>query len=520
MKAKTNKDIQMTKTLCRQLFVVGLMIFGLNGISHGMDQAQYKPVMDISLGIHNSISEMSHKIGLESSDSSPRKPHPQKNIAVQYKTGKLTDDLIHALSQSGPTRLVNVSQIITAGFSVEEAFNGFFRHVKLDIRRTPGMLRSFTSNTNLITLSLRANYIGNEGAKILADVLAENSILTTLNLDYNLIDATGMKDLVRGLIKNSTLTALTLGYNMIGDDGAGYLAEVLKKNEKLKTLNLEFNMITDKGAGYLAEAWSENTSLIDLNLFDNFIFAQGARLLTGVMKNKTTCTNLNLECNFIDIELEIDIKEVMERCACSKTHKVARPSMRGRFRLMVQNYYSKHYETEEDQDEQWVTDLLAKRLKIIGSLKKLHDQPSESPGKYLQRKTSLERNQIGLMSNLKNLNSDQLKEIFGKKYNYRKLDADHAIKVALALTKRIPEDEESLRKLEAVIEKVQSWKQTEGHVLILGKTSFLKSENDVLNSESDNSDSENGDSDDKVISVYNTSEKPASISDDCVCRLF
>jgi hypothetical protein len=410
-----------------------------------------------------------------------------------------------------PEGLVAVSQIVNAGFSVDEALNGLFRQIKLDIPRTSDTLLSFGGNTTLITLKLRGNYIGDAGAKILGKVLAENTTLTTLNLEYNLISPVGMKSLATGLEKNSTLTTLTSGYNCLEDEGTGYLADVLKINRTLTSLNLECNTITDQGAGYLTEALAKNTTLTHLNLSDNFIFAQGAKLLTAASKLNTPCPTLNLQDNFIDIELNMDIKEFIKGVG-SKTYKQEFDNRGSGI------FYPKFCENEKELAQCSITELLAQRLKMVFDLRKLHDHPIESPKQYLEYKKNIDRNHTRLMINMmKVLNVKEFNAIFGATSNSRILDADHAINIALALKARIPEETEKLAQLDAEIKNFQSWKQTEGHPLILGKTSFLQSQDELSSSESEGSESEQ---EIRRVPVLSVSELPIRTTGSQCCPLF
>lgn len=390
----------------------------------------------------------------------------QSSLTSHHSQAEVREYLI-----SHPT-LMNVSDFMNMGLSVDQALDGIFPQVKLDIRRTPCMLESFGTNTNLVTLSLRANYIEDLGAKIMGGVLKNNKNLTTLNLDYNLITAAGMKDLAEGLAQNATLTTLTLDYNKIGDEGVGYLAEVLKNNQTLTSLGLEFTMITDKGVACLVDALSENTSVVNLNLCDNFISAQGTRLLNGVMKERKVPIALNLNENYIEIELDgkDDIKKIAKRIdGASKTHKCHSGID-----------YGKNIETENDLQQLRVSTLLETRLRILSNLKKLHDQLFPCKGKYMHYKNELTCNEICLWHNLE---KKELDCIFNRSNKREIITTGHVINVALALKKRIPEDTLKLKTLDNNIEKLKKY-ETE-IVYILGDDTFLTSVSEIDSSDSE-----------------------------------
>ncbi|KAI1901520.1 hypothetical protein AGOR_G00035270 [Albula goreensis] len=86
-------------------------------------------------------------------------------------------------------------------------------------------------DSKLVHLSLRNNWIGEEGARLIGGALSTprgaNKSLLSLNLTFNSIGDAGAKHIAKGLRLNRTLLCLSLGSNHIGDVGAGYLAEVL-----------------------------------------------------------------------------------------------------------------------------------------------------------------------------------------------------------------------------------------------------------------------------------------------------
>lgn len=382
-----------------------------------------------------------------------------------------SESLLNQSDVAQDITLINVSDLIKNGLSVDQALNGIFPHIKLDITRTPGMLQSFKSNTNLVTLSLRANYIGDLGAKIMGGVLKTNKTITTLNLDYNLITAVGMKDLAEGLRENTTLTTLTLNYNEIFNDGVGHLAEVLKRNQTLTSLGLEFNRITDEGIGYLVDTLSVNTSLVTLNLCDNFICAQDARLLHGVMKERKEPLALNLSNNFIEIEREDDIKKFLLNYDHGNKSYIWHGN-KGR---------SKLYEKKHDGRQLLIRNLLAKRLQILSKLKKLYDQPSPNEGTYLCYKHELDSNDICLLCNMKKNNAEELDSIFRKDHKWEIITKDHIINVILSLKKRILDEAASRNALDSFVEKLKTYE--EDIIFILGESKFLTSVSELKQSD-------------------------------------
>ena len=96
------------------------------------------------------------------------------------------------------------------------------------------VLVSVLRYSNISTLDLRGNEIGDQGAKTLASALPASQ-LTTLRLGWNGIGVEGAKALASAL-PGSQLTTLILGENEIGDQGAKALEEAESKLPDLRIL--------------------------------------------------------------------------------------------------------------------------------------------------------------------------------------------------------------------------------------------------------------------------------------------
>ncbi|WP_353273599.1 leucine-rich repeat domain-containing protein [Wolbachia endosymbiont (group A) of Agelastica alni] len=125
--------------------------------------------------------------------------------------------------------------------------------------------------TNLTSLDLRDNNIGDEGAKELANGNLTN--LTSLDLSFNRIGDKGAKELANGNLTN--LTSLDLTGNNIGDEGAKELANGNLTN--LTSLGLSLNRIGNKGAKELTNGNLTNLTSLDLRV--NNIGSEGVKAL-------------------------------------------------------------------------------------------------------------------------------------------------------------------------------------------------------------------------------------------------
>lgn len=136
----------------------------------------------------------------------------------------------------------------------------------------------------LISLHLRTNNIGPLGASAIAAALQGRAGLRTLDLCYNHIGDLGASDIADGLKFNTTLTRLSLGENHIHNSGAIALTEALKVNISLKKLDLYGNNIGDDAAIAFAEILKDDSSLTSLYLGYNIISDNGAQVFVDVLK--------------------------------------------------------------------------------------------------------------------------------------------------------------------------------------------------------------------------------------------
>jgi Ran GTPase-activating protein (RanGAP) involved in mRNA processing and transport len=167
-------------------------------------------------------------------------------------------------------------------------------------------------NAVLTSVDLQLNSIGDDGAKAIAEDLKVNAVVTTLGLMYNNIGPEGAIAIAEALKVNAVLTTLNLGYNSIGVEGAMAIAEALKVNAVLTMLWLGGNEIGDVGAKAIAEALKVNAVLTELSLWDNNIGVDGAIAIAEALKVNAVLTTLRLSGNNIGVEGAKAIAEALK----------------------------------------------------------------------------------------------------------------------------------------------------------------------------------------------------------------
>ncbi|MGC4985138.1 gala protein [Streptomyces sp. DT193] len=132
---------------------------------------------------------------------------------------------------------------------------------------------------------LGTNAIGDEGARTVADALADSHGLHTLYLGCNRIGPDGVTALTDALTTDTTVHALWLKRNPVGDHGARALAAMLRRNTTLRTLDLVNTGLTTDGLRALCETLTNRTSPVErLFLGGNGLTADAAPLLAALIR--------------------------------------------------------------------------------------------------------------------------------------------------------------------------------------------------------------------------------------------
>jgi len=152
--------------------------------------------------------------------------------------------------------------------------------------------------TEVHTLSLHSNQIGDEGAEAIAELLRNSGTLTTLVLAYNGLTPHGV-EIITQAIPSSSLETLSLAGNAIGPVGASYVANLLADSStRLQHLDLAHCGVGTVGAVSLAQSIAANPGLRTLELSQNgirdsavkFLMATGSLRRVGLASNHIGAT--------------------------------------------------------------------------------------------------------------------------------------------------------------------------------------------------------------------------------------
>ena len=191
------------------------------------------------------------------------------------------------------------------GESEKTIYNIGLTDCKIEAVGAKFLAKALCANASIKTLSLNYNYLGDEGAKEIAEMLGGNgaessgTVNTTLEhiyLDSCNIGPIGAQHLAQALLVNTSVKTLSLDYNHIGDTIS---PEVLERNQATShRINLDRVYLHHCSIGpietqYLAQVLSVDTSLF---LTVNPLGDEGAKALAELLGTKSSGTlNTTLE---------------------------------------------------------------------------------------------------------------------------------------------------------------------------------------------------------------------------------
>lgn len=177
---------------------------------------------------------------------------------------------------------------------------------------TEGARALAESVIKLHTLGLGFANLNPEGAQALVPILSKVKVLDVAG---NHLRGDGCAYIAAGL-KDSQLETLKLESNGVGDDGSRELCRALTQNNNLLVLSVRRNSVTDVGAKMFAEALEQSRKLQQLDLFDNSITDAGATaLLEAARKGKrsgSALSKLDLDINEVSPALKSDIAAALK----------------------------------------------------------------------------------------------------------------------------------------------------------------------------------------------------------------
>jgi hypothetical protein len=167
------------------------------------------------------------------------------------------------------------------GLNPETISSFAFYRLMGEVRNLPSIFWAYIKGTNVHTVNLSSNKIGDSGVAEFAKNLQGTSV-HTVNLYHNQIGDSGTAGLAKNLQGTSVLT-IDLGSNLIDDSGAAKLAKNLQ-GTSVHTVKLSYNYIGDSGAAEFVknlQGTSVHTIYLDGNQIGDSGAAELAKNLQG-----------------------------------------------------------------------------------------------------------------------------------------------------------------------------------------------------------------------------------------------
>jgi hypothetical protein len=160
-------------------------------------------------------------------------------------------------------------------------------------------------------------------AKVLAELLRDNTIVQHLLVQKNDLKAAGANYIADMLKVNKTLTLLDLSENGIEAKGAAALIDGLKVNTACQHLFVQNNDLRAAGAQAFGNMLKENRTLVELDLSDNGIgyflkpTPEGPAALAEALRVNRQLHHLDLSDNGIGIDqVKVDLHQVFCLVTC------------------------------------------------------------------------------------------------------------------------------------------------------------------------------------------------------------
>eukprot|EP00698_Gefionella_okellyi_P025240 TRINITY_DN9170_c0_g1_i1.p1 TRINITY_DN9170_c0_g1~~TRINITY_DN9170_c0_g1_i1.p1 ORF type:complete len:986 (+),score=276.26 TRINITY_DN9170_c0_g1_i1:351-2960(+) len=167
---------------------------------------------------------------------------------------------------------------------------------QLDDKGIAVLIPGIIGCTTLHTLQLAFNYIGQAGAKSVAQMLSAATHLTDVDLDSNSM-AEGVPLVVGALNANTTLRRLVLSSCGLGPDGGRAVGDMLRVNKGLRILELKQNNLAHDGTRAIADALKMNGTLETIILDSNGIDDAGAHVIAEFVQLNSVVSNISLKSN-------------------------------------------------------------------------------------------------------------------------------------------------------------------------------------------------------------------------------
>jgi Ran GTPase-activating protein (RanGAP) involved in mRNA processing and transport len=166
---------------------------------------------------------------------------------------------------------------------------------------------------------LSNNFIDDEGAVEIAEILRIPSKLTSLTIAKNPITSLGMAHIADALKGNNRITSLDVSFTNIGPSGASMLFEALRdETSAIKQLDVSHCGIQDDGAADLGRMLRRHKTLESLSVDMNDIHEDGSEALMRQLKYNSALRKLSYGSgNALSLRAADHLAEYLAKDRCS-----------------------------------------------------------------------------------------------------------------------------------------------------------------------------------------------------------
>ncbi|XP_056134577.1 uncharacterized protein lrrc74b [Lampris incognitus] len=256
--------------------------------------------------------------GVEEEENDKEEAGEQQDCVISdYDTDLELEDRQEAYDLTGQTRYMEACKlyhVVPASHVLRNMQNSelSMMHCGLGPQGAKALAVPLVTNTSILRLNLRDNWMEGMGGAAMAEMLKENCYVTEVDLSDNRLGEQGAQAMASMLRENITLRALYLSGNHLNDRAAQHLGLALIGNTKLESLDLSHNCLGEAAGETLGESLSENTGLRSLSLAWNAIRGRGAVMLARGIGANIFLRTLDLSYNGLGKEGAIALGEALK----------------------------------------------------------------------------------------------------------------------------------------------------------------------------------------------------------------
>ena len=217
------------------------------------------------------------------------------NISHNNITNEAADYIGCFLSHTAKLKVLDLS-----GNSLQEL--GFIKIFKSSDIITDLNLLKITHSYNIIS---RAAYE-------LAALLLHNEFLEELDLSYNNLSSSDVMKIFNGMVIISNFRMVNVSHNFITDEAADTLANILAHNTKLKVINVSYNNLSTVGIVKVIKGMQNSINLETVNVSHNMITNKAVDELGAALSHNSNLKSLDLSSNYLTFEGFIRIFEFLK----------------------------------------------------------------------------------------------------------------------------------------------------------------------------------------------------------------